>query len=70
MSGETKELKEVHAETLACCGGKKCVKARLFEDGSVELFDDDPEAGSVGTIKMRPEAAARLVELLSKRSSG
>lgn len=70
MNGENKQPREVHNETLACCGGRKCVFARIFEDGSVELSDNDPEAGSVGILKMKPESAARLVELLSKRSSG
>jgi len=49
-----------------CCGFKRCVEAVIFEDGSVELSDDDTEFGSVGTIKLRPEAAQRLVELLTK----
>jgi hypothetical protein len=55
--------REVHRERL-CCGYSKCVEAVIFDDGSVELTDNDVEAGSVGTIKMRPEAVARLVELL------
>lgn len=54
----------VHRETL-CCGFRRCPVVEVFDDGSVELSDDDAEAGSVGTIKLRPEAAARLVELLS-----
>ncbi len=52
----------VHEETM-CCGYKKCPTVRKFEDGSVELTDDDVEAGSVGTIKLRPEQARRLAEL-------
>lgn len=56
----------VHEEEL-CCGHRKCPTVRVFEDGSVELTDDDPAIGSVGTVKMRPESAARLVELLSVR---
>jgi hypothetical protein len=39
----------------------------VFDDGSVELSDDDADLGSVGTIKLRPEAAARLLELLTAR---
>ena len=39
------------------------VRGQFFADGSVELTDDDPEIGSVGTIKMRPEVAARFVAL-------
>jgi hypothetical protein len=37
----------------------------MFDDGSVTLTDDDAEAGSVGTIKLRPEVAERLVRLLT-----
>ena len=49
------------------CGYKKCcVRVEMFDDGSVELSDDDAASGSVGTIKLRPEAVKRLVELLSK----
>jgi hypothetical protein len=57
--------RKVHEETLACCNYRKCPVVHVYEDGSVELTDDDTEAGSVGTIKLRPEAAARLLELLS-----
>ena len=57
--------KIVHEETM-CCGYKKCPVVRLHDDGSVELSDDDAETESVGTIKLRPEVVARLVELLSK----
>ena len=58
---------EVHRETLSCCGFRKCVEVVILDDGSVTLTDDDTEAGSVGTIKLRPEAAARLVELLTAK---
>jgi hypothetical protein len=57
-------MKQVHQETM-CCGYKKCPTIKVFEDGSVELSDNDTEAGSVGTIKLRPEAAVRFVEILS-----
>jgi len=56
----------VHQETL-CCGFKRCPTVKVFEDGSIELTDDDVENGSVGTIKLRPEAVARLVELAMKK---
>jgi hypothetical protein len=46
-----------------CSYRKCCPTVRIFEDGSVELTDNDPEAGSVGTIKMRPEVAARFAAL-------
>ena len=58
--------REVHRETLMCSYRKCCPTVRLFEDGSVELTDDDPVVGSVGTIKMRPESAARFVALLAE----
>ena len=54
--------KLIHEETM-CCGFKRCPVVKIFDDGSIELSDDDVEGGSIGTIKLRPEAAARLVEL-------
>ena len=57
-------LKVMHEETM-CCGYKRCPRVKFFEDGSIELFDDDVEGGSVGTIKLHPAVAARLVELAS-----
>jgi hypothetical protein len=56
--------KIVHEEVLMCGYKKCCPTVRILEDGSVELTDDDAINGSVGTIKMKPESAARLVELL------
>jgi hypothetical protein len=56
-------MKTIHEEKM-CCGYKKCPTIKIFEDGSVELADDDPEIGSVGTVKLRPEVAARIVELI------
>lgn len=58
--------REIHREMM-CCGWKRCPVVKIFEDGSIELSDNDAEAGSVGTIKLRPEAAQRLVELVGKR---
>ena len=58
--------KLIHQETM-CCGYKKCPELKLFDDGSIEISDDDAELGSVGTIKLRPEAAERLRMLLSPR---
>lgn len=60
--------KVIHQETM-CCGYKKCPELKIFDDGSIELTDDDSEIGSVGTIKLRPEAAKLLVERLCKRAS-
>ena len=58
--------KIIHEETM-CCGYKKCPTVRVHDDGSVELTDDDTSNGSVGTIKLAPEQAARLVEVLSAK---
>ena len=55
-------MKMIHEETM-CCGGRRCPTVRIFEDGSVELTDDDTEAGSIGIIKLRPEQLDRLAEL-------
>jgi hypothetical protein len=62
------EPREVHREVLSCCGFKKCPEVSIFEDGSVELTDNDPAIGSVGTIKMRPETAARLAALVAEHA--
>lgn len=57
--------KMIHQETL--CGYKRCCPVvKIFDDGSVEISDDDVDLGSVGTLKISPEAAADLLELLSK----
>lgn len=53
----------IHQETM-CCGYKKCPSIKVFDDGSIELSDDDPQLGSVGTVKLRPEAVDRLVSLV------
>lgn len=58
--------KVIHQETM-CCGYKRCPTIKLFEDGSIELSDDDAELGSVGTIKLRPEQIDRLIELHTKK---
>jgi hypothetical protein len=59
------ERRKVHDEVLMCCNYKRCPSVTVFDDGSIELSDDDAELGSVGTVKLRPEAAARLIEVLS-----
>jgi hypothetical protein len=61
------EPEVIHAEEM-CCGQKRCPVVRLFSDGSAELTDDDPAAGSVGTVKLRPEVAARLAALLDRHA--
>lgn len=58
----------IRKEILMCGYKKCCPTVTLFDDGSAELTDDDAETGSVGTIKLRPESAARLVELLDNRA--
>lgn len=61
------ERTKIHEEVLMCCNYRRCPKVTVFDDGSVQISDDDSEIGSVGTIKIRPEAADRLLELLSNR---
>lgn len=61
-------VKVVHEEEM-CCGYKKCPKVKVFDDGSVELTDDDAEGGSVGTIKLHSEVAKRLAQLISEGKS-
>jgi len=56
---------KVHEEVLMCGYRACCPTVKIFDDGSVELTDADTEAGSVGTIKLRSEAAERLVRLLT-----
>ena len=62
MSTSTKKV--VNQETLRCCGYKKCPTVKQFDDGSIELSDDDTDGGSVGTIKMSSEQVDRLRTLL------
>ena len=56
---------EPEADALKCGYKKCCPTVKLFDDGSVELTDDDAEGGSTGTIKLKPEVAERLVRLLT-----
>ena len=58
--------KQIHQETM-CCGYKRCPTVTVFDDGSMTISDDDSEIGSVGTIKLRPEVVARLVELSARK---
>lgn len=57
--------RRVHDEVLMCCNYRRCPRVEIFDDGSITLSDDDSAIGSVGTIKIRPEAVARLVELMT-----
>jgi len=61
---------KVHDEILACGYKKCCPRVETFEDGSVTLTDDDAEIGSVGTIKLSPESAKRLAELIQSAPAG
>ena len=54
--------KVIHQETM-CCGFKRCPTVVVFEDGSMQISDNDIENESVGAIKLRPEQVERLVEL-------
>lgn len=58
---------KVHEEMLPCSYKKCCPTVVVFEDGSAEISDDDSETGSVGTIKLRPEAVRRLHQLTAER---
>ena len=59
-------VRMIHEEEM-CCGYKRCPTVRFFNDGSVELTDDDAEGGSTGTIKLKPESVKRLAELLAAK---
>jgi len=54
--------KLIHQETM-CCKYKRCPTVKVFDDGSMELTDDDEEKGSIGTIKLAPEQVERLTAL-------
>lgn len=58
--------KMIHQETM-CCGYKRCPTVKVFDDGSMEISDDDTQKGSVGVIKLAPEQIERLVELRAAR---
>lgn len=54
---------ELVAEDNMCCGHKRCPVARIFDDGSVVLEDDDTGA----RISLDPEQADRVEALLALR---
>lgn len=58
--------KIIHQETI-CCGFKRCPTVKVFEDGSIEISDDDAELGSVGTIKLTSEQAFRIAALVTEQ---
>ncbi len=61
------ERTKIHEETLQCGYKRCCPTVTVFDDGSVEISDDDAEIGSVGTIKLRPEVISRLIEIVSQK---
>ena len=58
--------RKIREEMLPCGYRKCCPVVQIFDDGNAILTDDDIDGGSVGTIKLRPEQYARLVELGKK----
>ena len=56
--------KIVHRETM-CCNYKRCPTVTIFDDGSVQLEDDDVEEKSLGVIHLKPEVAAHFAELIT-----
>lgn len=60
--------KLIHEELL-CCNRKRCPTVKQFDDGSMEISDDDTEKGSVGTVRLDPEQVARIVELASMKGN-
>lgn len=59
--------KVIHEEVM-CCNRKRCPTVRQFEDGSMEISDDDTELGSVGTIKLSSEQVERLKKLIGAKT--
>jgi len=59
----------IREETLMCCNYKRCPVVKMFDDGSMEISDDDAQNGSFGTIKLAPEVADRLIELAAERKT-
>ena len=52
---------------LPCNFKRCCPRVEVFDDGSAVLTDDDADAGSVGTIKLRPEQVARLADVRKEK---
>lgn len=58
--------KVIHQETM--CGYKRCCPVvKYFEDGSIEISDDDSKNGSIGVIKFDPEQAKQFKKSLLAR---
>ena len=57
---------KIHQETL--CGYKKCCPTvTLFDDGSMQITDNDSKNGSVGDIKFDADQVRRLRELIPEQ---
>lgn len=54
-------------QEVLCCNRKRCPTLKRFDDGSIELSDDDAELGSVGTIKMQADQVDLLLAKLLAR---
>lgn len=63
MRKEGRVPKIIHQETM-CCGYKKCPTVTVFEDGSMEIRDDDT---NTGPISLKPEQVNRIVELATQK---
>lgn len=59
--------KTVHEETI-CCNSKRCPTLRVFEDGSIEIRDNDAENESVGVVKFDREQALLLAKRIVEKS--
>ena len=66
ITAHSRALLQPYNPVLPCNFKRCCPRVEVFDDGSAVLTDDDADAGSVGTIKLRPEQVARLADLLGK----
>jgi len=53
-------VKKVVDEIEMCCGWKRCPRVRVYEDGSVDMTDDDQR------IEFNPDQARGLLDMLKK----
>jgi len=53
--------KAVHEETM-CCGHRRCPAVTLYDDGSLDVREDDGRL-----ISFDPDQAARLRQLLNDK---
>ena len=59
-------MKLVHEETI-CCNSKRCPTLRVFDDGSLEVSDDDEENESVGVVKFSREQSMLLAKWIVEK---